>query len=100
MNNLYKVLLASIFALALAACSGGEPTLDMTNESAFDSSIQNVMAELDEAEQERFSEALSAIMMDEMMKGMSEGKSEEEIETAMKDRVQGKTANEIIAEAQ
>lgn len=101
MNNVVKLVTSVVFAVFLLACSqADQPTIDMSSEAAFESSIQNVMASLDEERQEAFSEAISAVMMDEMIAGMSEEKSEAEIEEAIYERIHGKTAEEIIAQVE
>lgn len=95
-----KFLLVLVACLALAACSdsASEPTLDLSNETAFESSIQEVMASLDETEQTDFSDALSMIMFDELANGTSAGMSEEEIERSIYQRLHGKTGAEVIAD--
>lgn len=100
MLNLFraKVWLALIACVALVACSGAssEPTLDLSSESAFESSIQEVMASLDEDDQGDFSDALSMIMFDELANGTSAGMSEEEIERSIYQRLHGKTGQDVI----
>lgn len=100
MLNLFRVKgwLALLACLALVACSGGssEPTLDLSGESAFESSIQEVMASLPDESQADFSDALSMIMFDELANGTSSGHSEEEIERSIYNRLHGKTGQEVI----
>ncbi|MBA3987677.1 MAG: hypothetical protein C0463_00915 [Idiomarina sp.] len=93
--------LAALACLFLIACSdtgSAGPTLDLSDESAFESSIQGVMASLDEQQQADFSDALAMIMFDELANGTSSGLSEEEIERAIYQRLHGKTGEEVIAD--
>lgn len=100
MLNLFraKSWLVLVACLALVACSGAspEPTLDLSSESAFESSIQEVMTSLSDQDQADFSDALSMIMFDELANGTSSGMSEEQIERSVYQRLHGKTGQDVI----
>lgn len=93
-----KCLLVIAACLVLIACSDtpSEPTLDLSNENAFETSIQQVMESLEGERQADFSDALAMIMFDELANGTGAGLSEEEIERSIYDRLHGKTAAEVI----
>ncbi|RUO29309.1 hypothetical protein CWE12_10020 [Aliidiomarina sedimenti] len=93
-----KFWLLAVAFFVLSACSdvSSEPTLDLSNESAFEASVEEVMQSLDEQSQTEFSDALSLIMFDELMAGTSAGMPEEEIEQAIYQRLHGKTGEQVI----
>lgn len=93
-----KFLLVIAACLMLIACSDttSEPTLDLSNENAFETSIQQVMESLEGEQQADFSDALAMIMFDELANGTAAGLSEEEIERSIYQRLHGKTAHEVI----
>lgn len=97
-----KFLLVIAACLVLIACSdrATEPTLDLTNESVFDASIQEVMSTLEEQQQADFADALSMIMFDELANGTAAGRSEEEIERSIYQRLHGKTGAEVLEDMQ
>lgn len=97
-----KFLLVIAACLLLIACSdtATEPTLDLTNESVFDATIQEVMSTLEEEQQADFADALSMIMFDELANGTAAGDSEEEIERSIYQRLHGKTGAEVLEDMQ
>lgn len=93
-----KLFLVIAACLVVVACADTttEPTLDLSNENAFETSIQEVMASLDEEQQGDFSDALSMIMFDELANGTAAGMSEEEIERSIYQRLHGKTGADVL----
>lgn len=104
MSQLFKskFWFAIIASFALMACSNGmgQPTLDLSNEESFETSIREVMESLDEEQQGEFSDALSMIMFDEVANGAAAGRTEAEMEKAIYDRLHGKTAQQVIDDMQ
>lgn len=89
--------LVALALFTLVACSDSSaPTLDLSNENAFETSVETVRQSLDEQQQADFADALSLIMFDEVMKGTSAGLSEEEMERSIYQRLHGKTGSQVI----
>ena len=89
------ILIRSIFvlflALGLAACSS-EPTFDATNDQTMEASMQ-------EMTKEEKMELGQAVMSIAMQVGFSSMGDEEKIEKELKEKLHGKTAKEIIEQA-
>ena len=66
-----KRVLALAIALAMSGIAHADPTIDGSNPRYFDRSLQEIRASLDEAEAERFNEAVEALLMRRSQQGMT-----------------------------
>ncbi|AOE49604.1 DUF6694 family lipoprotein [Kangiella sediminilitoris] len=91
MKKIIYLFIAVSFSFILTAC--GEPTIDASSEEAMKASMEEVTKDMTEAEKAQFGTAIMAVMMKIAMENMSD---EEKAEEAMKEALDGKTADEII----
>ncbi len=98
MKKLMAYCSAVIFSLMLAGC--GEPTVDASSPEAMKSSAEAIMEQLPEEKQAEFQQAFGGIVVMVGMAAAFQGKDEAAVQEAMRDAVDGKTADEIIAYAQ
>lgn len=103
--KLIKIILLAFGLSLLAAC--GQPTVDGSSNESVKQSIEKMNKSLSEAEQKKFQEAvlmialnqaMSQMDMEKMMKG--ESPDPEVIQAQVRERLHGKTAQEIIAEGE
>ena len=95
-----RLILIICLILALVGCA--EPTIDASNEDALKRSIENVRDSLSASEQTEFDEAFQLLAMSQI--DFSDLMAESQADTGllerrMRDSVHGKTANEVIDEA-
>lgn len=95
MTILIRSIFVLFFAVTLAACSG-EPTFDATNDQTMEASMEEMTKDMTEEEKMELGQAVMSIAM---QVGFSSMGDEEKIEKELKDRLHGKTAKEIIEEA-
>jgi len=93
------ILIRSIFvlflALGVAACSS-EPTFDATNDQTMEASMEEMTKDMTEEEKMELGQAVMSIAM---QVGFSSMGDEDKIEKELKDKLHGKTAEEIIEQA-
>ncbi|MDR2031231.1 MAG: hypothetical protein LBP86_03005 [Azoarcus sp.] len=93
------------FAVALTACSD-ETKLDGSSEKAFQKSAQKVMESLPKDKQKKFGEAIGVVMFagvgeaSAAVLSQGAGGALEEVEKKMLEKLNGKTADEVIAMAE
>lgn len=92
MKSYLKIVLVAVFALALAACSS-EPTLDASSEEAMEKSVEIMTVDMTEAEKMAFGMAIASIAMEVGFANMGD---EEKMEAAIKEKLDGKTVQEIL----
>ncbi len=92
-----KILIALFIATTLISCSG-EKTVDASTDETLKSSVEEMMASMDESKKQEFQTALQYVMMASIdMEAVMKGEiSKDEID--YKSGVDGKTADEIIDE--
>ncbi|WP_010490773.1 DUF6694 family lipoprotein [Pseudomonas sp. S9] len=95
----YRILIALVSAVLLAGC--GEPRLDGSSEAALKASVVKVSEKLDSTKKEEFTEALQLVALSKMDLAavMSGKKSSDTLAVEMLTEVNGKTADELIAQA-
>ncbi len=91
MKKFIYLLVVVGFSFVLAAC--GAPTIDASSEEAMKASMEEVTKDMTEAEKAEFGAAMMAVSMKVAMENMSD---KEKAEEAMKEALDGKTAEEII----
>lgn len=103
--KLLKIILLAFGLSLLAAC--GQPTVDGSSEEATKKSIEKISKSLSEEEQKKFQQAVMVIAFSQAMSGMDMGKlmrgespDPDEIQAKVRERLNGKTAQEIIAEGE
>ncbi len=96
MHPFIKTLAATLFAFTLVAC-GGQPELDASSDAAWETSIEQVMAELTPEQQRQLEEDLTTIIMAGTINAFSQGldQGSEDLEAHLLNLVDGKTAKEI-----
>ncbi|MGX5172660.1 DUF6694 family lipoprotein [Aliikangiella sp. IMCC44653] len=98
---MYRLLCITTFCLFLASC--GAPSVDTSSDEAFKASIKAMEKELSEEDNKRFKKALVRITLEHMdlkllIKAGADAK--EEAERQLKIALDGKTAMQIIEEAE
>ncbi|MEC9041453.1 MAG: DUF6694 family lipoprotein [Pseudomonadota bacterium] len=98
-KNLLKGIILSA-SLALAACS--EPTVNASNDEDLKASIEAIQSSLEPAKREQFNEAIFTIVGSGMdLKAVMTGEvTAEDLARNMMARLDGKTADQVITEAQ
>lgn len=89
-KTIYLIIVAS-FAFLLSAC--GAPTIDASSEEAMQESMEEVTKDMTEAEKTEFGMAFMQVSMKVAMGNMSDPEKAEE---ALKEALDGKTAEDII----
>lgn len=100
MNKLGRLLMVAATALALTACS--EPRLDASSEASLQASAEKMMKKLPSQKQAEFTEALSLVVFRQMQQvdfGRMATEGPGHAQNQLRQAVDGKTADEIIAEA-
>ncbi|MEK8080704.1 DUF6694 family lipoprotein [Pseudomonas sp. XK-1] len=94
-----KAILVAVTAILLTGC--GDPRLDGTSEEAMKSSVAKISAKLDETKKASFEEALQVVAFSKMDIGsvLSGKKTAEGMAGDMMVSLNGKTADEVIAQA-
>jgi sugar phosphate isomerase/epimerase len=92
MKKIVYLFVALALTLTLAAC--GAPTIDASSEEAMKASVEEMTKDMTEAEKMEFGMAIMAVSM---KAGMSNMSNPEEADAAVKEALDGKTAEEIIA---
>jgi len=92
-----SVALSMAAVLVLAACAA--PRIDGSSEEAFRASVTKVRESVPEAEKPRFDKALLEISMEGALARALSGVSREAMQKQMRERLAGKTAAEVLAEA-
>ncbi|MBU2886478.1 hypothetical protein KO507_11955 [Gilvimarinus agarilyticus] len=85
--------------LLLSGC--GDPTLDATNQASIEESVNAMMEEMDEQEQQKFQQALASIALEattaNIQKAMSGATIDaEQMQNDFYASLDGKTAQEVI----
>jgi hypothetical protein len=83
--------------LLLSACAG--PRIDGSSDEAFRASVAKVRESVPESDRTRFDKALLAISMDGAVVRALSGASREAVQRQMRERLAGKTAADVFAEA-
>lgn len=103
--KLLKIILLAFTLSLLAAC--GQPKVDGSSDEAMKKSIEKIGKSLSEDEKKKFQQAVVAIAFSEAMSGMDMGKmmrgespDPEEMQAKVREKLNGKTAQEIIAEGE
>ena len=97
-TRLLAAILGSTLLLGLAGCDG-EPTIDATSEETLKTSVDAIAKGItDEKKREKFEASVMSIALAEAFGSME--KDEKEIEANMKKALHGKTADQIIADAE
>ncbi|MEM7179337.1 MAG: DUF6694 family lipoprotein [Spirochaetota bacterium] len=92
MRKYTKYPLLLLLLLTLFACS--KPKIDATSDETMRDSMQAIAKSLPEEEKEEFGKALQAVML---FTGMSSlGKGKEEMQKVIKEKLHGKTAEDIM----
>jgi len=94
MKNIIVVL--SLLSLLLIGCS--QKRIDSTSEESMKSSIETIKETLTEEKKVEFEEAIKAISLAEIGNIFEAAANKEGIQRKIKDKLNGKTADEIIAE--
>ena len=94
------MLAIALMAVFIAACSGGEPTMDTSSDKAMESSYTEVAESLSDEKRRKFDEALTSVYMEGALNHMESDMSEDEIMDRVNENVDGKTADEIISMAE
>lgn len=95
-----KIMAGLLLAVLLAGCS--DPRLDASNEQAFEASLEQVIAKLDESQRRVFTEALMMVMLagitQDDLAAVERGDTSEL--TSPFRTLDGLTADEVIARAE
>lgn len=98
-NKMNKLILSlSLCVIMLAACT---KKIDSTNEESLKTSIEDIKASLDSDKKEEFEEAMKLVMFQGLDLGslMKDGSADNTF-TDMRSKLDGKTADDIIEEAE
>ena len=99
-TRLCRAVLASAsiaVILFLSACAA--PRIDGSSDEAFQASVTNVRASMSESDRPRFDKALLEISTDGALARALSGVSRDVMRRQMRERLTGKTAAEVLAEA-
>ncbi len=91
--RMWPCLVALLGMMFVVGC---KPTIDTSSEETFKTSVEKVKNSLDKDTQPKFEAALIVVSMKHAMEGGASADSEKKAKAALN----GKTANEIIAEAE
>jgi len=83
--------------LVLSACAA--PRIDGSSDEAFQASVTKVRESVPESERPRFDKALLEIRMDGALARALSGVSRDAMQRQLRERLAGKTAAEVLAEA-
>jgi hypothetical protein len=98
MAAITRLLLFAAVSLTLAGC-GGAPKLDASSDDSLKDSIASAKDSLSPEEREEFEDALKIIAFSDVDNLFELAADPESIQRQLKDKVDGKTPHEIIAEA-
>lgn len=91
------IVLVAALAL-LAAC--GSPTIDTTNPETTEASITKIQSKLSDGEREQFSAALGVVIANALGGGYKDVGDTPEGRKRVREALRGKTAKDIIADAE
>ena len=91
--------LSAAAILVLSACAAA-PRIDGSSDEAFRASLVKVRESVPESERPRFDKALLEIRMDGALARALSGVSREAMQRQLRERLAGKTAAEVLAEAE
>lgn len=94
-----RIMAGLLLAVCLAGCS--DPRLDASNEKKFETSLEKVVAELDENQKREFTEALMIVMLTGITRddlAAVERGNTDELSSPFS-HLDGLTADEVIARA-
>jgi hypothetical protein len=94
MNKTLKILALGLAISLLTAC--GEPKLDTSSDEAMKASLQEIMAELSQEEQEKFKKTIVGIYMLAAMASLGNDITADEAKSKINERLNGKTAKEVF----
>lgn len=98
MKATFSFLLFLILAVALAACT---PTIDASDDEAFEASVEKVRDSLDSADQDSFDEALEILVFSTIGEAfLNPDATGDELADQLLASLDGKTGREVIEEAQ
>lgn len=100
MKRNLRILAIALMAVFMAACSGGEPTMDTSTDEAMEASYTEIAESLSDDRRQEFEEALSSVYMEGALNHMESDMSEDEIMDRINEDVHGKTADDIISMAE
>jgi hypothetical protein len=89
--------LSAAAILVLSACAA--PRIDGSSDEAFSASVVKVRESVPESERPRFDKALLEIRMDGALARALSGVSRDAMQRQLRERLAGKTAAEVVAEA-
>ena len=87
------VYLIGVFALTLMLTACGEPTIDASSEAAMEASMEEITKDMTEEEKMKFGLAIMSVTMKVGMQNMADPEKAEE---AVREALDGKTAEEVI----
>jgi uncharacterized protein DUF6694 len=99
-TGVWRSIIASLSIatiLVLSACAA--PRIDGSSDEAFRASVVKVRESLPESDKARFDKAVLAISMDGALVRALSGASRDAMQRQVRDRLAGKTAAEVLAEA-
>lgn len=88
-----KKLLIVLLSVTLLTACGGEKKVDVTSKESFKSSVQEIAKSLNDTEKQAFQKAIVKITL---ISGLEANGDETKVQEILKNKVNGKTASEVI----
>lgn len=94
-----KVIVMAALLILLAGCGNGNKRIDSSTKESFEASIATVRGSLDKKKKEEFENAVQILAFSEVGIFFAVMANPDGVKRKVRDRLDGKTADEIIAEA-
>ncbi|MDH5181088.1 MAG: hypothetical protein OEY07_15555 [Gammaproteobacteria bacterium] len=94
--KIFLAVIVTCLVITLGAGCSKEPTFDATSDDTIKSSVQQMMANMSDAEKKNFQETFQGLLFLAAMANLNKNKSEEAMKKEIFSAFHGKTASEIM----